>query len=207
MKTRSGLAAFGVIAALAVAGCTSSAAGGSGGSGASASSGAAGSSTLPSWAAALGTGVTLEGPTTSPVANSPQATVKAYVAALTSGANPASACAYLIPASQSSCQSAISKAAQQGEAITYSYRSFELGYTAIHGSQALVGSTYTQFCVVTGAKNCAPDVTNPKTVFESGISFAALWTQTQQGGSSSSSFSPVPCIVLNGKWYIDAPSS
>ncbi|HEY6791515.1 MAG TPA: hypothetical protein VI365_29805, partial [Trebonia sp.] len=80
MKTRSGLAAFAVIAALAVTGCTSSAAGGSGGSGTS--SGAAGSSTLPSWAAALGTGVTLEGPTTNPAANSPQATVKAYVAAL-----------------------------------------------------------------------------------------------------------------------------
>ncbi|MCW2930871.1 MAG: hypothetical protein JWM19_1833 [Actinomycetia bacterium] len=205
MKTRSGLAAFGVIAALAVAGCGQSGSAGSGGSGAS--SGAAGPSTLPSWAAALGTGVTLEGPTANPAANSPQATVKAYVAALTSGANPASACAYLIPASQSSCQSSISTAAQQGEEITYSDRSFGLGYTAIHGSQALVGSTYTQFCVQASSRNCAPDITDPKTVFESGISFATLWTQTQQQNSGSSSFSPVPCIVLNGKWYVDAPSA
>jgi hypothetical protein len=201
MKARSGLAAFAVFAALAVAGC------GTGGSASSgASSGAAGSSTLPSWAAALGTGVTLQGPTNSPAANSPQATVKAYVAALTSGANPANACAYLIPASQSSCQSAISKAAQEGEGITYSYRSFALGYTAIDGTQALVGSTYTQFCVVTGAKSCAPNITDPKTVFQTGVSFATLWTQTQQG-TGGSSFSPVPCIVLNGKWYVDAPSS
>ena len=136
--------------------------------------------------------MTLEGPTTNPAANSPQATVKAYVAALTSGANPASACAYLIPASQSSCQSSISKAAQQGEDITYSYRSFELGYTAIHGSQALVGSTYTQFCVLTGAKSCAPDITNPKTVFESGISFATLWTPDAAGGQSLQFVQPGP---------------
>ncbi|HEX3962678.1 MAG TPA: hypothetical protein VHZ03_39610 [Trebonia sp.] len=202
MKTRRGLAAFGVIAALAVAGC-----GQSGSAGSAASSGAAGSSTLPSWAAALGTGVTLEAPTKNPAAGSPQATVKAYVAALTSGANPASACAYLIPSSQSSCQNSISTTAQQGQEITYSYRSFGLGYTAIHGSQALVGSTYAQFCVQAASRNCAPDITDPKTVFESGISFATLWTQTQQQNSGSSSFSPVPCIVLNGKWYVDAPSS
>jgi hypothetical protein len=151
--------------------------------------------------------VTLDAPTKNPAAGSPQATVKAYVAALTSGANPASACAYLIPVSQSSCQSSISKAAQQGEDITYSYRSFGLGYTAIDGTQALVGSTYTQFCVQAASRSCAPDITDPKTVFESGPSFAALWTQTQQGNSGTSSFSPVPCVVLNGKWYVDAPSS
>lgn len=203
MKARSGLAACGVIAAVAITGCGS---GGTTASGSGASPGASGTSTLPSWAAGLGPGVTLQDPVKDPAANTPQATVKAYVAALTSGANPSSACAYLIPESQSSCESAISKAAQQGEDITYSYRSFEIGYTAIHGTQALVGSTYTQFCVQTTTQSCAPNITDPKTVFESGVSFSALWTTTQQGTSGSSAFSPVPCVVLNGKWYVDAPS-
>ncbi len=220
MKARSGLAACGVIAALVVAGCGSSGTAGSGssgtagsgsggtaGSGSGASSGAGGTSTLPSWAAALGPGVTLEGPTENAAAGTPQAAVKAYVAALTSGANPSSACAYLIPSAQSSCESSITKAAQQGEDITYSYRSFGLGYTAIDGTQALVGSTYSKFCVQATSRTCAPDITDPKTVFASGVSFANLWAQTQQGNRASGSFSPVPCIVLNGKWYVDAPSS
>jgi hypothetical protein len=196
MKARSGLAAGAVILALAAAGC------GSGGPGTS----SAGRSTLPSWAAGLGPSVTLESPTVNPAAGTPEATVKAYVAALTSGTNPASVCAYIIPASQPSCESSISKAAQQGQSITYSYKSFGLGYTAIDGTRALVGTTYTQFCVQALSRSCAPDITDPKIVFGSGQSFATLWTQVQRAGSSGS-FSPVPCVVINGKWYVDAPSS
>jgi hypothetical protein len=195
MKARSGLAVGAVTLALAVAGC------GSGGPGTS----SAGRSTLPSWAAGLGPGVTLESPTANPAAGTPEATVKAYVAALTSGTNPADACAFIIPASQPSCESSIGKAAQQGQSITYSYKTFGLGYTAIDGSQALVGTTYTQFCVQDASRTCAQDITDPEAVFRSGQSFATLWTQVQRAGASGS-FSPVPCVVINGKWYISAPS-
>jgi hypothetical protein len=222
MNKWSGLIACGVITMLAVAGCGSSGSSASTssvtpaastGTSTSATASASGSAAtgggaLPSWAAGLGTGVTMENPTNKPAAGTPQATVNSFMYALISGENFSDGvCTYLIPSSQAACESTGDQAAQQGDDIVYSDNSFDLGYTAIDGTQALVGATYTQFCVQVEAQTCMPDVTDPKAAFDSGKSFADLWTQTlhtMNSQNASTAFSPVPCVEINGKWYIDA---
>jgi hypothetical protein len=228
MNMRISLAACGLIAALAAAvtGCGSNGSGGAGtgtalpdASGSAAAAGAAGSpgaptgaaapagagtTALPSWAAALGSGTTLDSPETSPAANTPEGVVQAYVHAM-AGSDVSNACSYVQPSTQQTCISGMTQATAQGDTLSFSYNTFSLGYTAINGAEALVGSTYTQFCMQTEAQTCAADVTDPKAVFETGKSFADLWASTLSSSSSSlASFTPIPCVEVNGKWYVDA---
>jgi hypothetical protein len=118
MNMRYGLAACGVIAALAVsvAGCSSGGSSTPGGgatpntsvgasSAAATASAAAGGGATPSWAAALGSGVTVVAPASaSPGLGSPQAAVAGDVADIESGQYLAD-CAYVVPDEQSACKS------------------------------------------------------------------------------------------------------
>ena len=163
MSIRSGLAACGVFAAVAVAasGCGSStsttpdvsATGGgsgsaiSGASGSAISAGSSGStstSTNPSWAAALGPGVTVIAPTSaSPGNGSPQAVVTGATAAEDSG-NYTSVCMYYEPSLQAQCSSQVSAESSASPSALASQvgtvKNLAVGYTAIRGDQALVGA-------------------------------------------------------------------
>jgi hypothetical protein len=76
---------------------------------------------------------------------------------------------------------------------------FALGYTAIDGGRALVGTTGT-FCSPEATPKC---ITNddPVAVLSSGKSFSTLWNETIH---STGGYSLVPCIKVGGKWYLDA---
>jgi hypothetical protein len=186
VSIRSGLAACGVLAVLAAAGC------GSGGSG---DAGAA-----PTWVAGLGPGVTLEAPTSQPTKGTPQATVYSYMHELTSS-TVGRACGYLIKSSQMPCLGGMYEAVEQGINISYSYKSFDLGYAAVDGAQALVGTTYTQLCRKIQTRTCSPDNADPAALLDSGKSFAELWTQAQHANSSE--YFLFPCVEVDGTWYID----
>ena len=159
MNIRSGLAAGGVFAAVAVAasGCGSSASttpsGGTSGSAVSAAkasasnAGPSGStatnSANPSWAAGLGPGVTVIAPTSPAAGNgSPQAVVTGATAAENSG-NYTSVCAYYEPSLQSECRSQVSAESSASPSAMASQigtiKNLAIGYTAIRGDQALVG--------------------------------------------------------------------
>ena len=178
------VAASTCVALLAVAGCSSSE--GTGGA-------------VPPWAASLGPGVTVEAPAFAPVKGSPQAVVTAYVHTLDSR-NFAGACGYAVPSDQAACESSIAENGNQhamppGD----SYNGFAVGYTLIDGHQALVGATG-QLCVLTQAQTCVGN-SDPAAVLDSGKSFAALWTRAVDAPSDA--YSPIPCVQVNGTWYLD----
>lgn len=175
MNIRSGLAAGGVFAAVVVAasGCGSStpttpevAANSTESTSASAS---------PSWAAALGSGVTVIGPvSTSPGNGSPQAVVTGVAAAEDSGSYT-SLCTYYEPSLQSKCHSQVSAEISASPSAVASQigtiKNLAVGYTAIRGHEALVGGTGT-FCA---SGKCSTN-TDPAALFSSGKTFSALWS-------------------------------
>ena len=228
MNMRYGLATCGVVAALAVSvtGCGS---GGSSTAGAGATpdtsvgassaaagaasspAAAAGGGATPSWAAALGSGVTVDPPaSTSPGLGSPQAAVAGDVADIESGQYLAD-CAYVVPDEQSACKSSISSVqASLGPSALASaagtVTKFGLGYTAIDGDEALVGTTGTFCSSDAGSSGSSPSCftnTDPAAIFSSGKSFATLWTEANSSNNSSSVYSLAPCKEVNGKWYLD----
>jgi hypothetical protein len=144
--------------------------------------------------------VTVEAPAISPVKGSPQAIVTDYVRALDSR-NFTGACGYAVPSDQAACESEV---AQNGNQHAMppgdSYDGFTIGYTLIDGHRALVGSTG-QLCVLTQAQTCVSN-SDPAAVLDSGKSFAALWIRAVHG-LSDDAYSPVPCVQINGRWYLD----
>jgi hypothetical protein len=189
-----GLAACGCVTALALAlaGC-----------GSGTGSGPVAAAKAPSWAVSLGSGVTVEAPTRTPSRGSPQAVMAAYVRALDAG-NFNGACAYVVLSDQAACKSVIADAGGQlampSGAI---YDGFSLGYTVIADTQALVGATG-KLCVVTQAQNCVAN-SDPAAVLDSGKSFGTLWQQALNAPPNA--YSPVPCVRINGSWYLDTPGT
>jgi hypothetical protein len=98
------------------------------------------STSQPSWASALGTGVTVVAPArTAPGHGSPDAVIEALFAAL--GAKRyTSVCAYVEPAVQASCKTGM---AQQTSATAPTTKNAAIGYVAIDGDEALVATTGT----------------------------------------------------------------
>ena len=220
MNIRSGLAAGGVFAAVAVAasGCGSSAAatpsGGTSGSAISAASASASNagpsgstattSVNPSWAAGLGPGVTVVAPTSAPAGNgSPQAVVTGATAAEDSG-NYTSVCAYYEPSLQSECNSQVSAESSASPSAMASkigtIKNLAVGYTAIRGDQALVGGTGT-FCA---SGKCSTN-SDPAALFSSGKTFSALWSSANN--QNPGVYSLAACIKVGGKWYLYQPAS
>jgi hypothetical protein len=203
MNIRSGLAACAAIAAVAaaIAGCGSSGSSTPGGS----AGGAVAASAKPTWASALGSGVTLDAPgSASPGNGSPQAVVAGIAAAENSG-NYASACNYYMPDMQSQCKSQISAAESASPSAVASAvghaTNFGIGYTAIHGTEALVGTTGT-FCA---SGSCFTN-SDPAAIFSTAKSFSDLWNDAVNSGSSNS-YSLATCTEIDGKWYIYSPPS
>ena len=200
------------IAALAmvgVAGCgsggSSSAAGGTKTPGGASTPGGGQTTTAaaPSWAAALGSGVTVTGPGgVSAGDGSPGGVLLTGVNDLQSG-QYAKICDVVQPSAQSQCKSDLSSVPAPSLAtLMPTFKNFEISYTAIKGDQALVGATGTI---------CAPDQTpscetnsDPAAIFDSGKSFAALWTAASNATSNAYGLSQE--IKVNGMWYGYSPS-
>ena len=176
----------------------------SGGASPSASSGApspsapASASTQPAWAGALGAGVVVTAPAVvQPGADSPGAAVLGYVDALNAGSLTES-CMYVPPSAQASCQAGVA-GISASDAPTV--ENFVLGYVAVDGDEALVGSTGT-FCA---PHQTPPCVTNedPAAIFSAAESFPDLWTASIAAGeSTTNSYSLIPCVEVDGAWYI-----
>jgi len=169
--------------------------------GLAAAAGCGGSSSLPSWATSLGSGVTVTAPEqTGPGNGSPGAAVSGLLAAVRAKRYTAG-CAYVEPSAQAACRSAEAGIPASGPP---SVKDAAIGYVIIHGNQALVGTTGT-FCVPDQTPKCYTN-TDPAAIFSTGKSFAALWTQANTS-SSSNVYMLVPCIRTAGNWYLHEASS
>lgn len=190
------LLACGVIGVLALAGC------GSGSPSSSlattTSSGAASpsatASAQPSWASALGAGVTVVVPqSASPGHGSPGSVIAGLAGSLTSK-HQVDQCAYVPPDDQAPCRSQVS----QIPATQQPYdTNFALGYVVISGDKAVVGMTG-KFCTPGQSPECFTN-DDPAAIFSTAKSFAALWANAIK---PSKSYSLNPCIEIGGKWYI-----
>ncbi len=165
----------------------------------------ASSKPAPSWAAGLGRGVKVVAPAlVNGGHDSPAAAVQGEVDALIAGGLPA-ACAYLEPAVQAACSSAVASA-PSGSAATF--QDFAIGYVAIDGSQALVGTTGTD-CDPNQTPSCATNK-DPAAIFSTGLPFATLYSQAIAANSSNStgnSYSLLPCVRVGSEWYLFQPDN
>jgi hypothetical protein len=167
-------------------------------------------SSAPPWAAALGTGTTVTAPqSAAPGHGSPGAAVQGYVGGFfhndiaTYDKDVTAACGYLQPSAQSACTPPSGTQPPSGTKLPYAQHE-ALGYIATHGKQALVGTTGTT-CVPGSTPECETN-NDPAAIFSSAKPFATLWSQAQAAVTSGiNSYALVPCIQINGQWYIDVP--
>jgi hypothetical protein len=152
----------------------------------------------PAWVKKLGAGVVVHVPATTMAGhNSPGAALQGIANALKAG-RPVRVCRYYPPATQAPCRSRFAgvPASSMG-----TMKNFALGYVAVRGRKALVGSTGTS-CVPTQQPACASNA-NPAAILDSGKSFSALWTESVAAANSPvNMYSLVPCIRIGGRWYV-----
>lgn len=132
-----------------------------------------------------------------PGTDSPDAAVLGYVDALNTG-SLTDACMYVPPSAQASCQAELA-ALPASDVPTV--ENFVLGYVAVDGNEALVGSTGT-FCAPDQTPTC---VTNddPAAIFSEAEPFPDLWTASIAAGeSTTNNYSLIPCVEVDGAWYI-----
>jgi hypothetical protein len=156
-----------------------------------------GGSSQPSWSSKLGSGVTVVAPgSASPTNASPDGVMVGVYKSVTTG--PISdLCKYEQPTEQSTCKSEVSEAtkAQLASALP-TFKNFAVGYTAIDGTKALIGTTGT--VCVPDPKGCYTN-NDPAALLDSGKSFATLWKESVAAASDVYSLSPA--IEVNGSWY------
>jgi hypothetical protein len=131
---------------------------------------------------------------------SPGAAVAGEIAAL-DAKNFAGACEYLDPTAVAQCKSETSQVA--AKELPYA-KNAAIGYVAIDGNKALVGTTG-KYCSPADSPECFTN-TDPAAIFSSGKSFSQQWSAAN-ASSPSNAYSLAPCIEINGKWYIDSTSS
>jgi hypothetical protein len=160
------------------------------------------SSSAPSWASVLGPGVTVQAPAkVAPGYGSPGAVIEGVLSALVAE-HDAAECAYAEPSRQAACKSAFSS---MPRGTAGSFDNASIGYVAIDGDVALVGSTGTS-CSPLAKPECYTN-NNPAAIFSSNKkSFSGLWTEENSSGSSANVYMLAPCIKVNGKWYLYLPS-
>lgn len=152
----------------------------------------------PSWVSSLGSGVTVSPPGSATAGNgSPGAVMMGIVTSLESR-HPTDFCKYQEPAAQSQCDAGMSHVTSAGAAsILPTFKNIKVGYTAIDGTRGLVGITGT-LCVPSGKPKCFTN-NDPAAKFDSGKSFATLWSQALKAPANAYSLSLV--IQISGKWY------
>jgi hypothetical protein len=162
------------------------------------------SSGPPSWAAKLGSGVSVTSPQSVSAGNdSPGAAAWGYLNAI-AGKSPAAACAYVEPSAQSSCNSSLSGVtqAQMGTSI----KNLGMGWVAVNGTKALVGTTGS-VCSKNNTPQCSAN-SDPAAILDSGKSFSDLWAAAVSAeNSTTNSYSLGPCVEVSGKWYVYLPAS
>jgi hypothetical protein len=172
---------------LALAGCSSS------------------SSSAPSWASALGSNVTVVAPeTVAPGNDSPGAVMTGFIDDI-DAKKYASLCSYMPPSTQSKCTSVFGLVNPSQIAAKMPFaKKPGLGYIAIDGKEALIGTTG-EFCQPGESPECY-DNSNAAAILDSGKSFSVLWkTAVAETNSSSGSntYDLSPCLEVGGKWYAD----
>jgi hypothetical protein len=115
-------------------------------------------------------------------------------------------CDYLLPSGQAKCRSLFGSVSPSVLAAKMPFaKNPGLGYVAIDGTQALVG-TVGEYCSPGQTPECFTN-TDPAAILSSGKPFSALWkTAVAQANSSSGSantYSLYPCLEVGGKWYAD----
>jgi hypothetical protein len=166
----------------------------------SAASSPATSSAQPSWASALGSGVTVTAPqSVAPGHGSPGAAAAGEIAALDAKNFPA-VCEYLDPTAVTQCKSQASQVS--ASELPYATNA-AIGYVAIDGDKALVGTTG-KYCSPGQSPECFTN-TDPAAILSSGKSFSQQWSAAN-ASTPPNVYSLAPCIKLNGKWYIDSSS-
>lgn len=155
------------------------------------------SSSQPSWASALGSNVTVSAPTQVAAGNgSPGAVVEGVFAAVTAK-HYSSECAYVEPSEQSACKGGT---ASMTSSTAPNFQNGAIGYIAIDGNEALVGTTG-KFCSPSQTPECYTN-NDPAAIFSSNKkAFSSLWTEENKA-SSSNVYSLAPCIKIGGKWYL-----
>jgi len=163
-----------------------------------------GGSSQPSWAKTLGSNVTIIAPGTAQAGNStPPGVMAGVVKALTKGPIK-DFCKYEQPSQQSACNSTFAQVTQAEAASQLpSFKNFALGYTAVDGTKALIGTTGT-ICVPNQKPSCFTN-NDPAAILKSGKPFATLWTEAVAAPANVYSLSPV--IEVNGNWYAYTTSS
>jgi hypothetical protein len=161
------------------------------------------SSSQPSWASALGPSVTIVGPATvTSGQGSPGAAVQGVFAAVAAKQYKAE-CPYFQPSVQAACKSV--PAAELSKDEPY-FKNAAIGYVAIDGDKALVGTTGT-FCVPNVKPACFTN-NDPAAIFSGNKnSFGTLWTEQNKASNSNSDqnvYTLAPCVKIGGKWYLSA---
>jgi hypothetical protein len=153
----------------------------------------------PSWAGALGSGVTVDSPGSASPGNGSPAGVLLGVAAAYSTQHFTDLCKYEEPSQRSGCTSAWSgtPALDVDLADLPIFKNVKPGYTAIDGNKALIGFTG-KVCVLKLSPSCFTN-NDPAAILDSGKSFSALWSQSLTWHGNG--YSPSPAIKVNGTWY------
>lgn len=162
-----------------------------------------GSQPGPSWKTTIGRSTSIGPPSAeAPGHGSPGAATQALADGLNSG-KLSNACPYFEPSFQSQCQQSASSSNSTNGGT---YQNFALGYAAIDGARALVGSTGT-FCQPGATPQCVSN-TDPAAIFDTGKPFPVLWSETfASARSSTNAYSLVPCVRIGRRWYVAAPGS
>ncbi|MHB8264289.1 MAG: DUF2510 domain-containing protein, partial [Acidimicrobiales bacterium] len=115
------------------------------------------------------------------------------------GGNPAIMCQYVLPSQQSQCKAGISREASGGFRVS---GNLAIGKTQVEGNRALVSFTGRMCVAVSGHRHCTA-YSNPDAGLAGGhISFQQAFTRVVTGAGGSSAF-VMPCMLQNGRWYID----
>jgi hypothetical protein len=155
----------------------------------------------PSWAAALGSGVTVDPPGTVLSGHGSPGSVVQAVLETESTSGLAASCPYYTPSFQSECRQLAAKASGSGETDTV--KNFHLGYVAVDGDRALVGFTAT---ICLSGRGCVTN-SDPAAVFSSGESFSALWPQEIAAMNSPTfAYSLANCVKVGDAWYNYPPT-
>jgi hypothetical protein len=157
----------------------------------------------PGWAKSLGAGVVVVPPEhTAAGHGSPGAAIQGFVSAL-DGRQLNLWCSYYEPSFQAGCRANAAKFVATSMPI---FKNFALGYVAIDGNQALVGSTGTD-CAANFKPRCSSNQ-SPAAIFSTGRTFKVLWAQTVAAYSSTANvYSLDLCIKISGRWYSYVPPS
>lgn len=150
----------------------------------------------PAWAKALGPGVALQAPSSTPPGNGdPAAAVEGALFTLAAG-KLGQSCRYIEPSLQPGCE----KNAGAKVHYTETIKDFAIGYVATDDRRALVGFTGT-FCISPSTPTCMTN-RNPAAILSSGKPFATLWSESVTAESNPANvYALDPSVEVGKSWY------